>query len=65
VTVLVDGLFESFPLHGYGWLMLVLCALRAGQSKSWRERIRDTARPTAPGTEPPDDTATGTLGIAR
>lgn len=65
VTVLVDGLFESFPLHGYGWLMLVLCALRAGQSKSWRERIRDTARPTTPGTEPPDDTATGTLGIAR
>ncbi|MEH3088075.1 MAG: O-antigen ligase family protein [Microbacterium arborescens] len=39
VTLLVDSLFESFTLHGYGWLMLVLCALRAGQSKSWRERI--------------------------
>lgn len=41
VTLLVDSLFESFTLHGYGWLMLALCALRAGQSRSWRERIRD------------------------
>lgn len=41
VTLLVDSLFESFTLHGYGWLMLVLCALRAGQSKSWRELLRD------------------------
>lgn len=65
VTVLVDALFESFPLHGYGWLMLVLCALRAGQSKSWRENIRDAARPGSPAAGLPDDTSTGTHGIAR
>ncbi len=41
IALLVDSLFESFTLYGYGWLMLVLCAVRAGQSRSWRERIRD------------------------
>ncbi|MDF2561840.1 MAG: lipid core--O-antigen ligase, partial [Microbacterium sp.] len=65
VTVLVDALFESFPLHGYGWLMLVLCALRAGQSRSWRENIRDAVRPTTPAAGLPGDTSTGTHGIAR
>jgi len=39
VALLVDSVFESFTLAGYGWLMLVLCALRAGQSRSWRERL--------------------------
>lgn len=39
VTLLVDSVFESFALYGFGWLMLVLCAVRAGQSRSWRERI--------------------------
>ena len=24
---------------GFGWLLLVLCAVRAGQSRSWRERM--------------------------
>ncbi|SDQ79831.1 O-antigen ligase [Microbacterium sp. cf332] len=65
VTVLVDALFESFPLHGSGWFVLVLCALRAAQSKSWRERIREVGRPAAPAAGGPDDTATGTHGIAR
>jgi exopolysaccharide production protein ExoQ len=32
-------MFESFTLFGFGWLLLVLCAVRAGQSRSWRERI--------------------------
>ena len=32
-------MFESFTLVGIGWLMLVLCAVRAGLSRSWRERI--------------------------
>lgn len=56
VTLLVDSLFESFTLHGYGWLMLVLCALRAGQSRSWRERIPDSLRTPTPEqlTEPGD-----------
>jgi O-antigen ligase len=39
VALLVDSMFESFTLFGFGWLLLVLCAVRAGQSRSWRERI--------------------------
>ncbi|QKJ21227.1 O-antigen ligase family protein [Microbacterium hominis] len=39
VALLVDSMFESFTLSGLGWLMLVVCAVRAGQSRSWRERI--------------------------
>ncbi len=44
VTLLVDSMFESFTLFGFGWMLLVLCAVRAGHSRSWRERIdaRDT-----------------------
>ncbi|WP_345751189.1 O-antigen ligase family protein [Microbacterium rhizophilus] len=41
VALLVDSMFESFTLTGVGWMMLVVCAVRAGQSRSWRERIRD------------------------
>lgn len=39
VALLVDSMFESFMLSGLGWLLLVLCAVRAGQSRSWRERM--------------------------
>lgn len=39
VALLVDSMFESFTLWGFGWLLLVLCAVRAGQSRSWRERM--------------------------
>ncbi|GAB3600960.1 O-antigen ligase family protein [Microbacterium tumbae] len=39
VTLAIDSMFESFMLVGVGWFMLVLCALRAGQSRSWRENI--------------------------
>jgi O-antigen ligase len=39
VALLVDSLFESFTLSGLGWFMLVLCAVRAGQSRSWREKV--------------------------
>lgn len=39
VTLAVDSIFESFTITGAGWFMLVLCALRAGQSRSWRENI--------------------------
>ncbi|MFE1665594.1 O-antigen ligase family protein [Microbacterium sp. P02] len=49
VALLVDSLFESFTLTGFGWVVLVLCALRAGQSRSWRDRIDAIA----PGAEPP------------
>ncbi|KAA9130126.1 O-antigen ligase family protein [Microbacterium caowuchunii] len=43
VALLVDSMFESFTLHGYGWMMLVLCAARAGHSRSWRDRVREPA----------------------
>ena len=42
VALLVDSMFESFTLSGFGWLLLVLCAVRAGQSRSWRERMETT-----------------------
>ena len=51
VALLVDSMFESFTLSGFGWLLLVLCAVRAGQSRSWRERIdarERRGRPLAP-----------------
>ncbi|MDJ1112947.1 O-antigen ligase family protein [Microbacterium dauci] len=35
----VVSVFESFTLFGIGWLLLVVCAVRAGQSRSWRERL--------------------------
>lgn len=46
VTLLVDSVFESFTLWGFGWMLLVLAAVRAGQSRSWRERM------DAPGVDP-------------
>jgi exopolysaccharide production protein ExoQ len=39
IALLIDSMFESFTLTGLGWMMLVLCAVRAGLSRSWRERI--------------------------
>ncbi|GAA4769257.1 O-antigen ligase family protein [Microbacterium gilvum] len=39
VALLVDSMFESFTLQGIGWVLLVLCAVRAGQSRSWRETL--------------------------
>lgn len=40
VALATVSLFESFALFGAGWLLLVLAAVRAGQSRSWRRRIR-------------------------
>ena len=39
VTLAAESMFESFTIVDAGWFMLVLCALRAGQSRSWRENI--------------------------
>lgn len=41
ITLAVESMFESFTLAGAGWLLLVLCALRAGQTRSWRQNIDD------------------------
>jgi exopolysaccharide production protein ExoQ len=46
VALLIDSLFESFTLMSAGWVMLVLCAARAGQSRSWRDRI-ELGQPSA------------------
>lgn len=56
VALLIDSMFESFTLVGLGWMLLVLCAVRAGLSRSWRERI-DTA---GEGGGLPHDDALGT-----
>ncbi len=39
VALLVDSMFESFTLIGFGWLILVVCAVRASASRSWRDRM--------------------------
>lgn len=39
VALAVTSLFESLALFGLGWMLLVLCAVRAGQSRGWRERL--------------------------
>ncbi|MFB7884196.1 O-antigen ligase family protein [Microbacterium sp. NPDC056057] len=49
VALLVDSMFESFTLTGLGWLMLVLCAVRAGQSRSWREKLDSGTDADGPG----------------
>ena len=54
VTLAVESMFESFTLGGAGWLLLVLCALRAGQSRSWREYI-DAAHTGAMPSLPPQE----------
>ncbi|GAA1841616.1 O-antigen ligase family protein [Microbacterium koreense] len=49
VALLIDSFFESFTLMGAGWFLLVLCAVRAGQSRSWRESIGRRADMQDPG----------------
>lgn len=48
VTLAVESMFESFTLTGVGWVLLVLCALRAGQNRSWRQNIDDAQTGTIP-----------------
>lgn len=48
VTLAVESMFESFTLVGAGWLLLVLCALRAGQTRSWRQNIDDAQTGVVP-----------------
>lgn len=49
-VILVTSLAESFTLEGPGWLLLVLCVVKAGQARSWRTLILD--RQDAPETLP-------------
>lgn len=48
ITLAVESMFESFTLTGAGWVLLVLCALRAGQTRSWRQNIDDAQTGTVP-----------------
>lgn len=50
IALAVTSAFESFALYGVGWMLLVLCAVRAGQSSGWRERMGTTTGtiPTLP-----------------
>ncbi len=54
VTLAIESMFESFTLAGAGWLLLVLCALRAGQTRSWREDLDAAQTETMP-TLPPQE----------
>ena len=58
ITLLVDSMFESFTLAGFGWLLLAVCVVRAGLTRSWRDGIQPPAAtdgsPTLP-QQPPGD----------
>lgn len=45
VALAATSVFESVALYGVGWMLLVLCAVRAGQSRSWRERLGSAGDP--------------------
>jgi hypothetical protein len=52
ITLAVESMFESFTLTGAGWVLLVLCALRAGQARSWRQNIDDAQTGAVPTVRP-------------
>lgn len=62
VTLGVESMFESFALTGIGWLLLVLCALRAGQTRSWRESIDAAHTGAMPALGPERPPLPGTTG---
>lgn len=51
VVLLVNGVFESFAVVGAGWMLLVLCVVRAGLTRSWRTRPDASPRPATDDTE--------------
>ncbi|HJB63416.1 MAG TPA: O-antigen ligase family protein [Candidatus Microbacterium pullistercoris] len=57
VALLVESLFESYALGDLGWLLLVVCAVRAGQERSWRVVLDPTAPLPAPPIQPPGGSA--------
>lgn len=52
ITLLVDSMFESFTLGGFAWVLLVVCVVRAGLSRSWRDVVRPPAPTRAPSALP-------------
>jgi exopolysaccharide production protein ExoQ len=48
VILIVTSAAESTALVDFGWLLLLICALKAAQGKSWRSLLRPSPRnPTA------------------
>ena len=64
IALAVTSAFESVALFGVGWLLLVVCAVRAGQSRGWRERLGAAAptRPPEGRTGAPSQAPSGTGG---
>ncbi|WP_156888049.1 O-antigen ligase family protein [Microbacterium indicum] len=53
IALAVESVFESYTLANLGWVLLVICAVRAGQERSWRTRIDPAAPlPLPPGIPP-------------
>ncbi len=52
ITLLVDSMFESFTLGGFAWVLLVVCVVRAGLSRSWRDGVRGPSPTDTPSALP-------------
>lgn len=48
IVMLATSAAESYLLVEGGWLLLVVCTVRAAQSHSWRGRLRTTPLPAPP-----------------
>lgn len=48
VALIATGAAESFILVDAGWLLLVVCAVKASQNMSWRTRLRAEPHPPVP-----------------
>ena len=48
VTLLVTSAAESTILFEFGWLLLVICAVKAAQGLSWRSALPHKPHPDAP-----------------
>lgn len=58
VVITVTSFAESFALVEGGWLLLVVCAVKAARDMSWRDALA-AGRPPAPALERIDDPADG------
>ncbi len=47
VVLLATSMAESFILVEYGWLLLVICSVKAARDLSWRGRLRRADEPQA------------------
>ena len=67
VVIAVTSFAESFALGEGGWMLLVVCAVKAARDMSWRDALA-AGRPPAPTVErieqPPRASGGGTAGGA-